>query len=118
MTKKVPKKILRRERTFFVNLIKKCFYTPTPHPPPAHRLWGPGPPPPSTEIDRRADTMTLAHSSISNQNTSASSIRHSRALHSKLKLSYPDPSDHSPSPPERHVGLPTLTDTLSPSGIL
>ena len=36
--------------------------------------------------------------------TSASSIRYPRAFHSKLKChlfkhSYPDPSDHSPSPP-------------------
>jgi len=30
MTKKVPKKILRIERNFFVNLRKKCFWPPTP----------------------------------------------------------------------------------------
>src|SRR6218665_3787262 len=55
MTKKVPKKILRIERNFFVNLRKKCFGRP-------RRA---APPPPPTEIDRRAgaDTMTSAHSS-------------------------------------------------------
>src|SRR6218665_3794928 len=64
MTKKVPKKILRIERHFFVNLRKNCFWPPTPRR--RGRFFGPGAaPPPPTEIDRRAaaDTMTSAHSS-------------------------------------------------------
>src|SRR6218665_520704 len=63
MTKKVPKKILRIERNFFVNLRKNCFSPPTPRR--RRRFFGTGGAPP-TEIDRRAaaDTMTSAHSSI------------------------------------------------------
>src|SRR6218665_664792 len=61
MPKKVPKKILRIERNFFVNLRKKCFWPPTPRR--RRQFFWTGPPP--TEIDRRAaaDTMTSAHSS-------------------------------------------------------
>src|SRR6218665_1833989 len=67
MTKKVPKKILRIERHFFVNLRKKLFLAA--HAAPRRRrrrfLWTGGAPPPPTEIDRRAaaDTMTSAHRS-------------------------------------------------------
>src|SRR6218665_1446315 len=67
MTKKVPKKILRIERHFFVNLRKKLFLAA--HAAPRRRrrrlFWTGGAPPPPTEIDRRAppDTMTSAHSS-------------------------------------------------------
>src|SRR6218665_1802620 len=69
MTKKVPKKILRIERNFFVNLRKKCFWPPTPRraaPRRRRRFFCTGGAPPPTEIDRRAaaDTMTSAHSSI------------------------------------------------------
>src|SRR6218665_672164 len=64
MTNKVPKKILRIERNFFVNLRKSCFWPITPR---RRRrfFWTGGAPPPPTEIDRRAaaDTMTSAHSS-------------------------------------------------------
>src|SRR6218665_3253351 len=62
MTKKFPKKILRIERNFFVNLRKKCFWPPTPR---RRRFFWPGGAPPPTEIDRRAaaDTMTSADSS-------------------------------------------------------
>src|SRR6218665_2930077 len=93
MTKKVPKKILRIERNFFVNLRKnilgrprgaaprrpprrRFFFTLPPPPPPPPKTTRPPPPggcflgpggapPPPTEIDRRAaaDTMTSAHSS-------------------------------------------------------
>src|SRR6218665_4048911 len=65
MTKKVPKKILRIERNFFVNLRKKCFWPP---PPRRRRFFWTGGAPPPTEIDRRAaaDTMTSAHSSNAN----------------------------------------------------
>src|SRR6218665_3154757 len=72
MTKKVPKKILRIERNFFVNLRKSCFWPPTPRraaaaaaPPPPPTFLDRRAPPPPTEIDRRAaaDTMTSAHSS-------------------------------------------------------
>src|SRR6218665_2595145 len=61
MTKKVPKKILRIERHFFVNLRKKCFWPPAPPP----IFCTGGAPLPPTEIDRRAaaDTMTSEHSS-------------------------------------------------------
>src|SRR6218665_1156200 len=57
MTKKVPKKILRIERNFFVNLRKKCFWPPTP----PIFLTGGVPP----QIDRRAtaEKITSAHSS-------------------------------------------------------
>ena len=64
MTKRVPKKILRTEQKFFVNLRKKCFWPPTPRR--RRFFWTCGAPPPPTEIDRRAaaaDTMTSAHSS-------------------------------------------------------
>src|SRR6218665_2389409 len=62
MTKKVPKKILRIERNFFVNLIKKI-WPPTPRR--RRFFWTGGAPPPPAEIDRRAaaHTMTSAHSS-------------------------------------------------------
>src|SRR6218665_1789295 len=67
MTKKVPKKILRIERNFFVNLRKKCFLAAHAAAPRRRRrfFWTSGAPPPPTEIDRRAaaDTMTSAHSS-------------------------------------------------------
>src|SRR6218665_3333179 len=66
MTKKVPKKILRIERNFFVNLGKMFLAAhAAPLPPPI--FWTGGAPPPPTEIDRRAaaDTMTSAHSSRS-----------------------------------------------------
>src|SRR6218665_2615775 len=68
MTKKVPKKILRIERHFFVNLRKKLFLAA--HAAPRRRrrrfFWTGGAPPPPTENDRRAaaDTMTSAHRSI------------------------------------------------------
>src|SRR6218665_2106134 len=67
MTKKVPKKMLRIERNFLVNLRKKCFSRPRP----PRRFFGTGgAPPPLTEIDRRAaaDTMTSAHSSTMQYN--------------------------------------------------
>src|SRR6218665_3353832 len=70
MTKKVPKKILRIERHFFVNLRKKLFLAA--HAAPRRRrrrfFCTGGAPPPPTEIDRRAaaDTMTSAHSSSHN----------------------------------------------------
>src|SRR6218665_487281 len=62
MTKKVPKKILRIERNFFVNLIKNVFGRPRRR---RQFFWTGGAPLPPTEIDRRAaaDTMTSAHSS-------------------------------------------------------
>src|SRR6218665_1931094 len=67
MTKKVPKKILRIERHFFVNLRKKLFLAAPAAPRRRRRqfFWPGGAPPPPTEIDRRAaaDTMTSAHSS-------------------------------------------------------
>src|SRR6218665_3843253 len=66
MTKNVPKKILRIERNFFVNLIKKMYLATHAAPRRARLFFGPGgAPPPPTEIDRRAaaDTMTSAHSS-------------------------------------------------------
>src|SRR6218665_2704050 len=65
MTKKVPKKILRIGRKFFVNLRKKCFWPPTPRRRRRQFFWTGGAPPPPTEIDRRAaaDTKTSAHSS-------------------------------------------------------
>src|SRR6218665_2671232 len=70
MTKKVPKKILRRERNFFVNLRKIVFGRPRRAAPRRRRrFFGTGgAPPPPTEIDRRAaaDTMTSAHSSTWN----------------------------------------------------
>src|SRR6218665_1567110 len=54
MTKKVPKKILRIERHFFVNLRKKCFWPPTPRRRRRRRFFGTGgPPPPPTAIDPR-----------------------------------------------------------------
>src|SRR6218665_3870755 len=68
MTKKVPKKILRIERNFFVNFRKKCFWPPAPRRRRRRFFWTGGAPPP-TEIDRRAaaDTMTSAHSSRQNE---------------------------------------------------
>src|SRR6218665_4043184 len=65
MTKKVPKKILRIERNFFVNLRKQFFGRPRRARRRRRRFfWTGGAPPPPTEIDRRAaaDTMTSAHS--------------------------------------------------------
>src|SRR6218665_3052739 len=65
MTKKVPKKILRIERNFFVNLRNKCFWPPTPRRAAAAADFLRPAARPPTEIDRRAaaDTMTSAHSS-------------------------------------------------------
>src|SRR6218665_3301609 len=67
MTKEVPKKILRIEGNFFMNLRKKCFGPPPPPPRRRHFFWTGGAPPPPTQIDRpaAADTMTSAHSSTS-----------------------------------------------------
>ena len=63
MTKTVPKKILRIERNFFVNLRKNVLAA---HAAPPPIFLERGAPPP-TKIDRRAaaDTMTSAHSSMS-----------------------------------------------------
>src|SRR6218665_2670496 len=65
MTKKVPKKILRIERNFFVNLRKNCFCPLTSRRRRRRFFWTGGATPPPTEIDQRAaaDTMTSAHSS-------------------------------------------------------
>src|SRR6218665_3723241 len=67
MTKKVPKKMLRIERHFFVNLRKKMFLAAHAAPRRRRFFWTGGAPPPPTKIYRReaADTMTSAHSSIS-----------------------------------------------------
>src|SRR6218665_330610 len=52
MIKKVPKKILRIERNFFVNLRKKCFWPPTPC---RRRFFGTGgAPPPPGRLEPRA----------------------------------------------------------------
>src|SRR6218665_1850199 len=66
MTKKVPKKILRIERNFFVNLRKKYFGPSTPRRRRRRQFFWTGGATPPTEIYRRAaaDTMTSAHSSI------------------------------------------------------
>src|SRR6218665_2231536 len=78
----------------------------------APRLWNDLPPELRTISLHQSSTTVIA-----NHKTSFSSIHHPQAFHSKLKChlfkhSYPDPSDHSPSPSERHPPYQLLCPLL------
>src|SRR6218665_2588306 len=74
MTKKVPRKILRIERNFFVILRKKIFWPPTPRRRRRRFFLTGGAPPPATKIDRGAAADPVASADGSKPNSRPISI--------------------------------------------
>src|SRR6218665_395990 len=85
-----------------------------PRPVTSHLMFSTEPYPPMHHVFKMtyhlssASFLYLHHRHCQSQDIHILYIRHPRVFHSKLKCHhfkhfYPDPSEHSPSPPERHL---------------